>query len=92
LVKKEKAVYQESRLRSILKACSWRFVATSTTFAITYLVSGKVDFAVTVASVEVVSKMLFYYLHERAWQLVPRGTIRALLHKQRPSGEAGDGL
>ena len=29
-------------------------------------------------SIEFVLKFFIYYLHERAWQLVPRGTIRNL--------------
>lgn len=70
---------KESHLRSILKAFTWRFVATCTTFIIAYFVTGKTSFAVTIASIEVVAKMVIYYLHERAWQLVPRGTIRQLV-------------
>lgn len=45
------------------------------------MVTGRVNFAATVAGVEVVTKMLFYYLHERAWQMVPHGAIRGLLQK-----------
>jgi uncharacterized membrane protein len=80
---KEDPVYRESHLRSVLKAFSWRFVATCTTFVIVYLVTGKLSFATSIAGVEVVAKMVFYYFHERAWQLLPRGSIRKLRNRQR---------
>ena len=85
-------VYKDSRLRSILKACSWRFVATCTTFAIAYVVTGKTTFAFTIAGVEVFVKMLIYYFHERAWQMVPHGTDGQLLQeKGHNKPDAGDG-
>ncbi len=74
----EEYIYRESHLRSILKAISWRFVATCTTFIIAYIVTGKTKFAMEIAGVEVFSKMLIYYFHERMWQLLPRGSIRRL--------------
>ena len=79
-------------MRSIIKACSWRFVATCTTFAIAYIVTGQSTFAFTIAGVEVVTKMLIYYFHERAWQMVTRGTIRQLPEKKKHNKpDAGDG-
>jgi len=57
-----------SRFRSMLKAISWRFVATGTTFFLTWMISGELKLATSVASIEVFLKMLFYYLHERLWQ------------------------
>ena len=79
----EEIIYRESRLRSVLKACSWRFIATSTTFAITQVVTGKLSIAASVAGIEVFAKMLIYYFHERAWQLAPRGAIRTLFKKRK---------
>ncbi|MEA2108748.1 MAG: DUF2061 domain-containing protein [Pseudomonadota bacterium] len=81
MLKPENPVYRESHLRSIFKALSWRLVATCTTFAIVYLITGKTAFAISIAGVEVVTKMIIYYLHERAWQLLPRGSVRKLLKK-----------
>ncbi|MFT5167199.1 MAG: putative membrane protein [Saprospiraceae bacterium] len=74
----------ESRLRSILKAVSWRAIATSTTFLLAYFVFSSVECAdvleksFTVAGLEVVIKLIIYYLHERAWQMAPRGSIRKM--------------
>ena len=70
---------KESRLRSLLKACSWRVIATLTTSGIAFGITGEVDTAVMIGGIELVLKLFIYYLHERAWQAVPRGTIRGAL-------------
>jgi len=68
----------ESHLRSIIKGLTWRVIATSTIFIITYYSTGEIKTAATVASIEFPVKLFIYYLHERAWLLVPRGKIRKL--------------
>jgi len=70
---------KESHLRSMLKALSWRILATLTTALIAYLVTGQIDIAIMIGGIEFVLKFLIYYLHERAWQLIPRGSVRRLL-------------
>ncbi len=78
--------YRESHLRSLLKALSWRIVATVMTGIIAYFVTGEVMAAIMISGIEFFAKFGIYYLHERAWQLVPRGTIRQLkLFKRRPA-------
>ena len=72
-------VIRESPLRSVLKAVSWRVVATLTTMVIAYIVIGDVKDALKIGAVEVVAKMLIYYFHERAWAQIPLGTVRNLL-------------
>lgn len=81
MIKTENKNDRESHFRSILKALSWRVFATATTFIIVYLVTGKISFATSIAGIEVISKMIIYYFHERVWQLIPRGTIRKLVKK-----------
>ena len=68
----------ESHLRSIIKGLTWRVIATTTIFFITYFTTGEMKTAVTVAGIEFPVKLFIYYLHERAWLLVPRGKIRQL--------------
>ncbi len=55
------------RAHSILKALTWRATATVDTFVISYIVTGKLRMAGAIVSVEVVTKLVIYYLHERAW-------------------------
>lgn len=79
------AVYRESRLRSALKATSWRVVATATTMALTFGATSDLSVAGWVGGLEAVSKIVLYYAHERTWQLVPRGTIRRAVVGVRPA-------
>lgn len=60
----------DSNLRSLLKTVSWRVVGTIDTMIISYLITGNTAMAMSIGSVEVVSKMILYYLHERAWSTV----------------------
>lgn len=70
------AIRTESHIRSILKGLTWRVLATLTTIVIAYLVSGEVSKALTIGGIEFFVKFAIYYGHERAWQMVPRGTFR----------------
>jgi len=58
---------ETSHKRSVVKAISWRIIATLTTMTAVYFISGEVILALEVGAVEVVAKLLLYYLHERAW-------------------------
>jgi uncharacterized membrane protein len=53
--------------RSIAKAVTWRFVATTDTVIIAWLITGKLTLGLTIGGVEVFTKMFLYYMHERAW-------------------------
>ncbi len=68
---------RESHVRSILKGLTWRVIATTTTIVIAYIVTGTIDDALKIGAIEVVAKVLIYYAHERAWQVLPRGSIRS---------------
>ena len=70
---------KESHLRSVLKGITWRFLATTTIIVIVYLKTGNIQGALEIGAIEFIVKFLLYYFHERAWQLVPRGSIRKLI-------------
>ena len=72
---------KESHLRSVLKGITWRVIATTTTVTIAYFITGEIKDALKIGAIEFIGKVFIYYLHERAWQLVPRGRIRSLLHR-----------
>lgn len=74
----EKAHFHESHLRSVLKGLTWRIFGTASTIFIAYFITGKIGLAMTVGGIEFLGKILLYYLHERIWELVPKGTIRVL--------------
>ena len=65
----------DSHLRSFLKAVSWRFVGSLDTFLLSLLFTGKLRYAVSIATAEALTKIVLYYLHERAWRLVSWGRL-----------------
>ncbi|GGZ18729.1 hypothetical protein GCM10007049_08730 [Echinicola pacifica] len=58
---------KDSNIKSLLKSISWRVVGTIDTMVISYLITGQIKTALSIGSIEVVSKMILYYFHERAW-------------------------
>lgn len=59
-------------VKSIIKAVSWRIVGTIDTMIISYFVTGKITVAVSIGSVEVITKTILYYFHERLWAHIHR--------------------
>ncbi len=61
----------KSRVRHLMKTITWRFTASLTTFLIASFIfredPNAMEKATGIALIEVFLKMLFYYLHERAW-------------------------
>lgn len=71
---------REAHARSLVKAGSWRLTGSLDTFVLSWLITGSVKFAGGIAGVEIVTKIVLYYLHERAWGRIPwgRGVEREL--------------
>lgn len=60
----------ESHRKSIFKAITWRIVGSVDTFVIAWLITGSAAMGATISAIEVVTKIVLYYLHERAWSRV----------------------
>ncbi|MBT8037218.1 MAG: DUF2061 domain-containing protein [Verrucomicrobiae bacterium] len=69
-------IEKESKIRSVLKGLTWRVLATTTTFLLAWLLAKDLNVAGTIAAAEFFIKLAVYYLHERAWLLVPRGAFQ----------------
>ncbi len=54
-------------IKSIMKSVSWRIVGTIDTMIISYFITGRVTLAISIGSVEVLTKTVLYYFHERLW-------------------------
>jgi uncharacterized membrane protein len=54
-------------IKSIMKSISWRIVGTLDTMIISYFITGKLTVAISIGSVEVLTKTVLYYFHERLW-------------------------
>lgn len=73
-----------SAKRHLAKTLTWRVIATTDTFILAWLVTGAIDWAGMIAGFEVVTKMILYYGHERAWyKYVMYG-----VEKQEPIGDS----
>ena len=70
---------KESHLRSVLKAVTYRIIGSITTGFLAYAVTGDFRTSITITALEPLVKTIVYYLHERAWQMVPRRHVRRLL-------------
>ena len=64
---------KEAHYRSILKALSWRVFGTASTILIVFAFTGRLALSFGVGVVEVVTKLLLYYFHERVWGLMGIG-------------------
>ncbi|MFT5892285.1 MAG: putative membrane protein [Dokdonia sp.] len=63
----------EKPVRSVVKALSWRFIGTLDTLIISYILTGELGIATSIASIDFVTKMILYFFHERIWNLVKWG-------------------
>jgi uncharacterized membrane protein len=57
----------ESHFRSIIKGISWRIVGTIDTIILSFILTGHINTALKIGFTEIATKVLLYYLHERAW-------------------------
>jgi len=74
---------RDSHPRSIAKAISWRITGSVDTFLLSLIFTRSVSVAGSIALAEMVTKVLLYYLHERAWS--------AIRWNQRGQSSDGDG-
>jgi uncharacterized membrane protein len=63
----------EKPLRSIAKSVSWRIIGTIDTILISWVITGALDLAFSIGFVELVTKMVLYFFHERIWNLIKWG-------------------
>ena len=57
----------ETKVRSLIKALSWRVLATLTTFSIAFFLTGEIIIALEIGFLDMVIKILIYFVHERVW-------------------------
>lgn len=63
----------EALKRSVLKTVSWRVIGTLDTILIAYLITGTINHALSIGGIELVSKMILYFFHERSWNKIKWG-------------------
>jgi uncharacterized membrane protein len=55
------------KIRHILKTITWRMVGTVDTIVLSWALSGNLSLGIKIGSVELITKMILYYAHERVW-------------------------
>lgn len=73
-----KTNYKEDKLsekpvRSVVKSVSWRVVGTVDTILISWIITGKVKTAFSIGVIELGTKMILYFFHERLWNNIKWG-------------------
>ena len=62
--------------RSLIKAVSWRLTGSVDTLIISFLITGKLKWALSISSVELFTKIGLYYAHERVWEKLSFGRVK----------------
>lgn len=60
----------DSHGKSLVKSISWRILGTLDTIAISWALTGTLSLALSIGSIEVFTKFLLYYGHERIWNSI----------------------
>lgn len=63
----------ENPLRSVVKSVSWRVIGTIDTILISWLITGEISTAFSIGSIELGTKMVLYFFHERIWNKIKWG-------------------
>jgi uncharacterized membrane protein len=69
----EKDKISEKPIRSIVKSLSWRLIGTLDTILISWLVTGTLAIAFSIGAIELITKMVLYFFHERVWNAIKWG-------------------
>jgi len=64
---------KDKPIRSVVKGISWRVFASIDTFLLSWLIFGDYVYAGGIALMEVLTKVILFYFHERGWNIVKWG-------------------
>lgn len=83
---------KESNPRSFAKAVSWRVLGSIDTFLLSFFFTSSAKAAGAIASTEVITKIILYYGHERAWAQSSWGLHAFQPDKNDPDQYRGEGI
>jgi len=64
---------EEKLKRSLAKTISWRIIGTLDTVLISWLITGTLVLAFSIGAIELITKMVLYFFHERTWNTIKWG-------------------
>ena len=56
-----------AKKRHLLKTITWRIIGTLDTMILSWAITGSLKIGMAIGGVEVITKMVLYYFHERVW-------------------------
>lgn len=56
----------------LLKTLSWRIIGSSSTFLISYIITGQAFLATSIAVAQMIVNTVLYYVHELVWNNVKK--------------------
>jgi uncharacterized membrane protein len=71
-----------SNKRHLFKTFSWRVLGTLDTFVLAWIITGSPFTGFKIGVVEIVTKMIFYYIHEKLWYKIDFGLERRYKDKR----------
>lgn len=71
-----------SQKRHLIKTITWRCIGTMDTILLSWIISGNPLVGLKIGFAEVITKMILYYLHERAWYKINYGLDKRLRAKR----------
>ena len=66
----------DKHYRSFVKAVSWRLTGSVDTMIISYFITHRWKWALSIMSVEFFTKIALFYGHERVWEKLPFGRLK----------------
>jgi uncharacterized membrane protein len=76
--------------RHVAKTITWRIVGTIDTMVLGWLISGNPMTGVKIGGMEVITKMVLYFFHERVWFRINLGLPRREDKKEKQQEEKND--
>ena len=72
-VRVEEGTRRETHVRTVTKTATWRAIASIDTFLLALIFTRNVGTALSIGGVEIFTKLLLYFVHERIWVRIPFG-------------------
>lgn len=77
--------FKQTNKRHLLKTITWRVIGTVDTILLGWIISGDPFIGLQIGSLEVVTKLILYYFHEKLWYKFNYGINRRLNKREQLS-------
>jgi bifunctional enzyme CysN/CysC/sulfate adenylyltransferase subunit 1 len=69
--------------RYLAKAATWRIVSTAATVSLTIIVTGDLSMGLIIGPIDIVIKLIMYYIHEIYWTRTQFGITTATVTRKQ---------